>query len=168
MIEYKTITHDDIEAFWTFLNLLDKQTAYMMYEPDERSARTTLSELQSHIQNTVIEGEDCIYIAIDDGSVIGFIHAERGKFNRTRHTAYIVTGVLETRRGQGIGTALFKHLDKWARESGITRLELTVERDNRPAKHLYEKSGFTVEGVRKNSMYVNGRYTDEYYMAKIL
>ena len=168
MIEYTPITLEHIEPFWTFLNRLDSQTDCMMYEPGERSRRSTLSQLQADLQNSVINGEDCIYIALDDGNIVGFIHAERGKFNRTRHTAYIVTGVLKDHRGQGIGTALFEQLDKWAEENRITRLELTVECHNKAAIHLYEKSGFAAEGVRKNSMYVNGRYIDEYYMAKIL
>ena len=168
MIEYRPITPADIDSFWTFLNLLDSQTDCMMYEPGERIARKTLSVLQDEIRNNVISGEDYIQLAIEDGKTVGYIHAERGKFNRIYHTAYIVTGVLESHRGQGIGTALFERLDKWARENRITRLELTVECSNQAAKHLYEKSGFAVEGIRKNSMYVNGQYKDEYYMAKLL
>ncbi|MCH5201148.1 MAG: GNAT family N-acetyltransferase [Oscillospiraceae bacterium] len=164
MIEYRPIAPNDIDLFWTFLNLLDTQTDFMMYEPNERAARTSLSQLKSDIQNN----EDFIHIAIEDGKIVGFIHAERGKFNRTRHTAYIITGILQSHRGQGIGTALFERLDKWAAENRITRLELTVECSNEAAIHLYKKSGFTVEGTRSKSMYVNGRYADEYYMAKIL
>lgn len=165
MIEYRSITPSDAPAFWTFLNLLDSQTDYMMYEPGERSTRTTLSQLESEIQNA---GEDFFHIALDGESIVGYLHAQRGKFNRTHHTAYIVTGVLEAYRGKGIGTVLFRRLDKWARESHLTRLELTVECNNEPAKHLYEKAGLTVEGTRKSSMHINGNYIDEYYMAKIL
>ena len=168
MIEYKPISPGDIAQFWTFLNQLDSETYFMMYEPEERSRRTTLPQLQREIQNSVIDGEDFIHIALEGGNIVGFLHAERGKFNRIRHTAYIVTGVLKSHRGQGIGAALFEQLDQWAKESGIIRLELTVECNNRAAKHLYEKRGFTVEGTRKSSMCVNGQYTDEYYMAKIL
>lgn len=168
MIEYQPITPNDIELFWTFLNLLDSQTPYMMYEPNERSTRTTLSQLQAEIQNSVIDGDDCIYIALDNKEIVGFIHAERGKFTRTHHTAYIVTGILQSHRNQGIGTALFEYIDRWAEENRIIRLELTVERSNEAAKRLYEKSGFAVEGVRRSSMCVNGRYIDEYYMAKLL
>lgn len=168
MIEYRPITPAHIAPFWTFLNLLDSQTDCMMYEPNERTARTTLSQLQDSLQNSVIDGDDCIQIALEGEKIVGYIHAERGKFNRTRHTAYIVTGVLQSHRAKGIGTALFSRIDQWARENRITRLELTVECRNEPAKHLYEKSGFVVEGIRKSSMYVNGNYIDEYYMAKIL
>ena len=34
------------------------------------------------------------------------------------------------------------------------------------AKHLYEKNGFVMEGIKKNSMFVEGKYVDEFYMAK--
>lgn len=167
MIEYKPIAPEHIPSLWAFLNELDSQTDFMMYEPDERPRRTTQSQLQSCIQSSVINGEDCIYIALDNENIVGYIHAERGNFNRTRHTAYIVTGVLQSHRGKGIGTALFKHIDRWAAENRIVRLELTVECRNETAKRLYEKAGFTVEGVRKGSMCVNGKYIDEYYMAKL-
>ena len=164
MIEYRPITPADAEAYWVFLNLLDTQTDCMMYEPGERSSRTTLSQLQSDIQSS----EDFICIALECENIVGFVHAERGKFNRIRHTAYIVTGILQSHRGKGIGTALFRQTDQWARENGITRLELTVECSNEAAIHLYKKSGFTVEGTRRSSMCVNGRYVDEYYMAKLM
>lgn len=34
------------------------------------------------------------------------------------------------------------------------------------AKHLYEKNGFVIEGVKKNAVLVDGVYIDEFYMAK--
>ena len=46
--------------------------------------------------------------------------------------------------------------------------ELTVRKENKAAVHLYEKSGFVIEGLRKNSMRVGGVYADEYYMAKFI
>lgn len=39
---------------------------------------------------------------------------------------------------------------------------------NEAALHLYEKNGFQREGIKKNSMVVNGQFVDEYYMAKLL
>ena len=35
------------------------------------------------------------------------------------------------------------------------------------AKHLYEKNGFEIEGIKKKSMLVDGVYVDEFYMAKL-
>ena len=84
------------------------------------------------------------------------------------HTAYVVAGVLEGCRGRGVGTALFTRLEQWARANRVTRLELTVECPNEAARQLYEKMGFTVEGIRRNAMLVDGHLVDEYYMARLL
>jgi RimJ/RimL family protein N-acetyltransferase len=56
----------------------------------------------------------------------------------------------------------------WARERGFHRLELTVMTHNERAIRLYKKMGFEVEGVKKHSLFVNGEYVDEYYMAKLI
>ena len=50
----------------------------------------------------------------------------------------------------------------------MTRLELTVFCENTPAVRLYRKMGFEIEGIRRNSMKLDGVYKDEYAMAKML
>ena len=67
----------------------------------------------------------------------------------------------------GIGSKLFSKLDMWAIENKITRLELSVICSNTIAKHLYEKNGFEVEGIKKNAMIIDDKYVDEFSMAKI-
>ena len=166
MIVYKTIALEEAEPFWEMLCRLDTETDTMMYEPGERAERTSLSALREDIQSNVVGGKDFLEIALEDGEIVGYLRAERGQINRISHTAYVVTGVLKAARGKGIGTTLFQHLDRWARENGILRLELTVECRNEAARHLYEKSGFEVEGRRRKSMSVGGDLVGEYYMAK--
>jgi RimJ/RimL family protein N-acetyltransferase len=81
---------------------------------------------------------------------------------------YIVVGVLQAYSGQGIGTRLFREVEKWAREQELHRLELTVMTHNERAIHLYKKMGFEIEGTKRDSICVDGTYVDEYYMAKLL
>jgi RimJ/RimL family protein N-acetyltransferase len=76
--------------------------------------------------------------------------------------------MLSSYTGQGIGKALFAKGESWAVRHGVTRLELTVMTHNTNAVKLYEKVGFEKEGVKKNSLKVNGEYVDEYYMGKVL
>ena len=168
MIIYSKLERSRVADFWALLNRLDTETDYMMYEPDERKEKTSVQELASDIEANVIQGFDFLQVAEENGKMVGYIRAERGKFKRNFHTAYIVTGILTEYRGQGIGTAFSQHLDLWAEANHITRLELTVECRNHTAKGLYEKNGFVIEGVRKKSMLVAGTFVDEYYMAKIL
>lgn len=168
MIICRNLGVEEVEDFWNFLNALDVETNYMMYEPNEREQRTSIQELKDDIQSNVINGNDFLQIATEDNKIIGYIRAERGKFNRISHTVYIVIGILKNYSGKGIGSTFFENLDKWAKENNIIRLELTVECHNKVARRLYEKNGFEIEGIRAKSMFVEGEFIDEYYMAKIL
>lgn len=100
--------------------------------------------------------------------MIGYLIAIGGSAKRSKHTAYIVADILSQYRGQGIGTALFKHLENWAKKHSISRLELTVVAENEAGVALYKKSGFEIEGIKRNSLLIDGVYHDEYYMAKLL
>ena len=139
----RPIKNEDAQSFFDMMCLLDRETPFMMYEPDEREKITTdISGLKYKI-DSVIAGNDFLLIAEeDDKKIAGYIWAERGKLNRILHTAYIVVGIREAYRHQGIGTEFFKRLDDWARTHSIVRLELTVECANTVAIHLYEKNGF--------------------------
>jgi RimJ/RimL family protein N-acetyltransferase len=79
-----------------------------------------------------------------------------------------VVGIRHKFAGQGIGKKLFEALERWAVEHGLHRLELTVMCHNERAIRLYQKMGYNIEGVKQDSLRVDGRYVDEYYMAKIL
>ncbi len=168
MIIFKELRIEEVDSFWHLLNSLDAETNYMMYEPKEREQCTSLQELRADIQSNVICGNDFLEVAAEDDRMVGYIRGERGRFRRNFHTAYIVVGVLRDHAGKGIGTTFFKNIEKWACENGVHRLELTVECHNHAARHLYEKSGFRIEGIRAKSMLVEGKLVDEYYMAKIL
>ncbi len=168
MTIFKELCIEEVDCFWNLLNTLDIETNYMMYEPKERMQCTNIQELSVDIWNNVINGNDFLQVASEDDKIVGYIRAERGRFRRNFHTAYIIVGILRDYAGKGIGTTFFKNLDKWASQNGVHRLELTVECHNYATRHLYEKSGFKIEGTRAKSMLVEENFVDEYYMAKIL
>lgn len=175
MVEYRIPGMEDARKFLDMMGQLDCETDFMMYEPGERDVtHSGLLNVQNMIRSAG-GGEDGTSVRTDflltaweDGRLAGYIQAERGQFNRNAHTAYLVTGILKNYWGRGIGTEFFKSLDRWAKEEGVTRLELTAECQNTAALRLYEKNGFVIEGIRKQSMIVDGKYVDEYYMAKYL
>lgn len=164
----REIGTQDTQHFFDMMCRLDSETEFMMYEPGERLEKSAdLSTLKNTINRAVSGGDLLLVAEHDGGELAGFLWAERGTLNRVRHTAYIVTGIRQAFRHQGLGTAFFKKADEWAAGAQITRLELTVECQNTAALSLYEHAGFVVEGTRRRSMKVNGRYVDEYYMAKL-
>lgn len=163
-MNYKTLSPNEAEAFWNLMNQLDHETKYMLYEPGER--KKDLPAVESLIQQA-LEYDDFLLAAEVDQKLVGYISAQRGRLSRIAHSAYIVVGILREYGGRGIGTEFFKRLDDWAERANVTRLELTVICENEVAKHLYEKNGFHIEGVKRNSVFVEGRYLDEFYMAKL-
>ena len=164
-IIFRNIEKSDTESLWNMMNQLDYETKFMLYEPGERSKN--LARLQGAIDSAV-DGNDLCFLALDENEIIGYITAQIGRVRREKHSAYIVVGIREKYRSQGIGTEFFKRLNEWAQEKKLVRLELTVLCTNKIALNLYRKNGFEIEGIKRKSMYVDGEYIDEYYMAKII
>ncbi|WP_409302768.1 GNAT family N-acetyltransferase [Peribacillus sp. SCS-155] len=162
----RKITISDAESFLSLCKTLDQESAFMMLEPNERTA--TPDSQRQDIETLLLNGRFVILVCEHEDKLIGYITALREPFNRLRHSAYIVIGILQEFTGKGIGTALFKELEEWARLQKIHRLELTVMTHNAPAIHLYKKIGFEIEGTKKHSLIVDGQYVDEYYMAKFM
>ena len=73
--------------------------------------------------------------------------------------------VAADQRRRGIGTALMEEATKWARASGITKVELHVFPHNEPAIELYRKLGFREEGRRRRHYRIGGGYVDAILMA---
>lgn len=163
-MEIRKIKMKDADNYLNMLLNLDNETKFMMFEPGERSTDINIAK---NIIEKSINGDKLVLVATDSENIVGFISAQRGGPKRIKHTAYIVIGIREKFRGKGIGSKLFSELDIWARENNITRLELSVICSNVVAKHLYEKNGFEVEGIKRNAMIIDGKYVDEFSMAKL-
>ncbi len=88
--------------------------------------------------------------------------------HRLRHCASIGIMIHKDYQSKGVGTALMKALidiaDNWLM---LVRVELTVFEDNEKAIALYEKLGFEKEGVKKLAAIRNGKYENEFLMARI-
>jgi len=166
MAVIREISESDAASFLALCKQMDKETRFMLLEPGERT--TTLEEQEKRIRDILSKDNQTIFVAEEQGSLIGYLAAFGGSYARNKHEVYIVVGLLEAFTGQGIGTALFEKLDAWAHEHQIHRLELSVMVHNERGVGLYQKMGFEIEGIKKDSLYVDGAYVDEYYMGKII
>lgn len=162
----RNIEPEDAERLLAMQCQLDLETTYMMLEPGERD--NSKEKLKSRLKEAISYGSIILVAETNEKEIIGFIWAERGIPKRIRHSAYIVAGIREGYRGRGIGSSLFEELEKQAREKAITRLELTVIKENTAALNLYQKMGYRIEGEKPESLYTEGRYLDEYYMGKLI
>jgi RimJ/RimL family protein N-acetyltransferase len=166
MIEIREIHASDAEAFLELSQQTDRETPFMLIEPNERV--TTVEEERERINRILSSDNQVVLVAENDGQLVGRIVARGGDFRRNKRTAHVVVGILQSFTGQGIGQRLFVELERWARWHGIHRLELTVMVHNDRAVVLYKKMGFEIEGTKREALFVNRAYVDEYLMAKLL
>jgi len=165
-IDIREIEVSDAERFLALSNKIDGETKFMMFEQGERL--TTLEEQRDIIKQVISKSNDIIFVADDNGDLVGYIGAYGGEFKRNAHSIYIVIGIRYEYTGKGIGTSLLGKLDEWAGKHKIHRLELTAISNNLSAIALYKKMGFEIEGIKKHSLCVDSSYVDEYYMAKLI
>lgn len=71
-------------------------------------------------------------------------------------------------RGKGFGTEAIKLLMEFGfLEMNLNRIELQVLELNAPARKLYERLGFKLEGTLRQSLFREGRYWDTYIMSML-
>lgn len=99
--------------------------------------------------------------------VVGIVSMSVGRSPRVRHTGSIGIMVHKDYQGKGIGRALMTKIldvaDNWLM---LVRVELGVFTDNEKAINLYKSLGFQIEGLRKYAIIRNGKYDDDYIMAR--
>ncbi len=169
MVIIRQIVDDDAADYLALGHQLDRESTLLMLEPEERN--WTVEEQRQRIINLRTQGGMIFVVeepTINTKPLIGFLGAERGHFQRNRHSMYIVVALLKAFTGQGIGKRLFAELEAWCRTEGIQRLELTVQTHNVPALRLYQHCGFDIEGTKRRSLRISGQFVDEYYMGKII
>ena len=79
------------------------------------------------------------WVAEDDGSIIGFVVADR---EPTRAGHIITIDVLEGSRRQGAGTELMNAAEEWARKARLQLIYLETAEDNLAALRFYEARGY--------------------------
>lgn len=162
----REIKHDDAERLVNLIKKVESKSQYMLFESGERNISP--EQQLKRIEAMKKEGNSTIFVAEENGVLIGYLIAMGGNAQRNRHSVYLVIGILSEFRGLGVGTKLFKHLENWTKELSIHRLELSVVTRNEAGLRLYEKMGFDIEGTKRHSLFIDGEFVDEYYMARLL
>ena len=98
------------------------------------------------IETLITDSNKTCLIAELDGTIAAYVGAE--SVLDESNIGNIVTH--KDYRGRGIATRLVDALLKKLKEQGIAKVFLEVEHDNAPAIAIYEKSGFTKYGHRRD------------------
>jgi RimJ/RimL family protein N-acetyltransferase len=162
----RTAVPGDAASLLRLKQRLDQETSFMLLEVGERG--TAVQALGRQLESMARAGNSVVIVAEIRGDLAGYVELTGGAFRRNRATAEVVIGVVADASGRGVGAGLLQEAKRWAAMHGLHRLELTVMAHNRRAVDLYERSGFSVEGRRAQSLLIDGRFVDELYMATLL
>ena len=163
----REIELSDAEKLSALIQQVEASSEYMLLGPGEREVdnerqKNSIKRFKESANSTLLVAEN------DCNELVGYLVAIGGEVKRNQYTAYIVVGISQQRRGQGIGTKLFEALDRWALVHGMHRLELTVVTKNDAGLSLYKKMGFEIEGTKRDSLFIDHTFVDEYYMSKLI
>jgi ribosomal protein S18 acetylase RimI-like enzyme len=162
----RTIKTEDAKNYLNLCKKLDRETEFRLYESGEMNI--TIDQQRKIIRNLIKNKKSTLLVIDIDGQLVGYLLALGRDISRVKHCVHISVGILQDYVRQGIGTKLFIELEKWAIQNQIHRLELTVMVNNKAGQALYKKMGFKVEGIKEHSLFVNGCYINDIYMAKLI
>lgn len=110
-----------------------------------------------------------IYFAVHNEDLVGMTGVRLDTSPKTRHNASIQgVYVLPAWRGHGLARALIHACCDWARDHGALIARLGVTTTNQSALRCYESCGFKITGTDPKAILVDGKFYDEYLMAREL
>ncbi len=156
--------------------------AYRIRKADPRDARGVINCMQSVMderiyliseyylltergeQERIRSPDDLTVVAEKDNEIVGVLTVQRGMYRKNRHTANLGIAIKNAHRRKGLGSELISAGIDWCRENYIKKLNLEVFSSNKGAISLYEKLGFSIEGIRKSQFVIEGTYVDDVFM----
>jgi len=113
---------------------------------------------------------DVHLVAELDGAVAGYVRLTPPTSLPENGHVLQISGiaVAPAARGRGVAQVLLSAAEQRARDVGAGKLSLRVLATNAPARTLYERCGFVVEGVLRAEFRIDGVDVDDVLMARYL
>lgn len=120
---------------------------------EKQVSAESIEIIEDEIEKQIKEEDHFIFVAEEEGKVVGFISAEWQRWN---NSVYIDSLYIdENYRRKGYGSQLLKRMIKKSREIRSKKVFIDVEAGNTYAIILYLKHGFEING-----------YVQDFYRSK--
>ncbi|MCC6499430.1 MAG: GNAT family N-acetyltransferase [Anaerolineales bacterium] len=108
-----------------------------------------------------------VFLAEHHNDPIGTVGIQQGDRPKTRHSA-VIWGVYVRPEWRGLHLAehLIEACVHWTKSRRVELVKLAVVTENASAIRCYERCGFKTYGTDPRAIYYEGRYYDEYLMAR--
>lgn len=156
---------EDAPAWLTFLQALDRDTDFMMFEPGERSSNVKKCE-EAILRINAVSGAILLLVWDEGRNVVGYIKGDVVPLERKAHVMSVSCALLSAYRGD-TGKALIQTLFNEVEQEGIIkRVESAVMASNVRMLVLALSLGCVIEGVRRNAVKLKTGMQDEYVVVK--
>ena len=158
---------EDVESTLEYLVVSAGETDFILRYPEECGKYTPEGEKKLFEQKNESTNEAMIMCVVD-GKVVGNCEISFFKGMKTKHRANIGIALISDFWNQGIGTKMFEEMIRLAESrEDVMQIELEFVEGNARARHLYEKMGFRITGVRPNAIRLkDGTLLNEYTMIR--
>lgn len=115
-------------------------------------------------------GPDAHLVAEENDVVLGYLRLQ-DKYPFPEGVGVLsVNGlaVAKAARGRGIGSILLNAATEEAKRRGARKISLHVHGTNLPARRLYERHGYVVEGTHPHEFVIEGQFVESMDLAKFL
>jgi RimJ/RimL family protein N-acetyltransferase len=125
----------------------------------------TVEKERKFIRDHLDSENKLLVVAEVQGSINGIIGFAGDEKKRMQHTGEFGVIVSQKYWSIGLGSALVEYMIEWAKNSGIVRkINLRVRVDNQRALRLYERFGFTREGLVSRQFKMADKFYDAYFL----
>lgn len=158
---------EDIEGVLHYLYVSSGETEFIVRYPEECGKYTAEGEKKLFDQKNGSDHE-AMLVCLVDGKIAGNCAISIPTSIKKKHRASVSIALLSEYWNQGIGTRMFQEMIRIAESfEDVIQIELDFVEGNTRARHLYEKMGFRITGVRPNAIRLkNGSLLNEYMMVK--
>ena len=150
---------EHVESFHAALDVVARERRYLAL-----TEAPPLESTRAFVEDCIAKGHT-LFVAVADGRVVGGCDIIPFARSTQRHAGNLGLWLLPSYRAQGLGWRLLTDALEGARDSGLSRVELTVYDDNANAIALYERVGFAREGLKCNAILIDGAYKNLIMMA---
>ena len=128
----------------------------------------TREEVTSFFSKSIDAADRYLFLLIAQGNnIVG--ECVVSEIDPALRSAHFRIAILQNAyRGRGLGTWAVQSVCSFVFDTlKMHRLELNVFSYNTQAQRVYEKSGFRIEGIRRDAIMFNGKYADDILMAML-
>lgn len=130
---------DDAKQLQDLFIQLESETDFMAI------GQTDIADLAAYLPYFQHSHNQCFFVLecdSDEPRILGFALALPQYISDDKQSLAVIMGLCQSHTGQGFGCELLNQLTQWAMSVQISKLELTVKRNNKVAIHFYDRHGF--------------------------